>query len=68
MATNPKRITLDTEEVIAAIEADECTGFCLSCGESQGGCEPDARHYTCESCGSAQVFGAEEILLMGLIS
>lgn len=39
-------------------------GFCLNCGEEQGGCEPDAREYRCEHCGKHQVYGAEEILLM----
>lgn len=40
-------------------------GFCLACGEEQEGCEPDARNYVCEYCKEEQVFGAEEILLMG---
>ena len=40
-------------------------GFCLACGEEQDGCEPDARHYECECCGKRQVYGAEEILLIG---
>ena len=30
-------------------------GFCLSCGNEQGGCEPDARRYQCEACGERQV-------------
>jgi hypothetical protein len=38
-------------------------GLCLSCGCEQGGCEPDARRYRCESCGDAQVYGAEELLI-----
>ena len=37
-------------------------GFCKACGEEQEGCEPDARNYTCESCGLPQVFGASELL------
>jgi len=40
-------------------------GFCLSCGEEADGCEPDAKEYECESCGEHQVYGAEEILIMG---
>lgn len=40
-------------------------GFCLACGEPANGCEPDARKYTCETCGANAVYGAEEILLMG---
>ena len=38
-------------------------GFCIECGECQGGCEPDARKYTCESCGKRAVYGAEELLI-----
>lgn len=38
-------------------------GFCLDCGEEQGGCEPDARGHKCESCGERAVYGAEEILI-----
>lgn len=42
-------------------------GLCLACGESQEGCEPDARKYLCDNCGQHQVYGAEEIVLMGLM-
>ena len=44
----------------------EYIGFCLACGESQDGCEPDARKYECLSCGKAKVYGGEELALMGL--
>jgi hypothetical protein len=40
-------------------------GICLACGEAQDGCEPDACQYECENCGAAQVYGAEEVILMG---
>jgi Zn finger protein HypA/HybF involved in hydrogenase expression len=39
-------------------------GFCLACGNEQGGCEPDARRYQCEACGEFQVYGAEELALL----
>jgi len=39
-------------------------GFCVACGASADGVEPDARGYTCESCGEPGVYGAEELLLM----
>lgn len=42
-------------------------GFCLACGAERGGCEPDACEYECEECGEAQVYGAGEILIMGLV-
>ncbi len=41
-------------------------GFCLACGNSQEGCEPDARKYKCESCGQPKVYGLEELVMMGL--
>lgn len=40
-------------------------GICLACGNEQGGCEPDARGYECESCGAHKVYGAEEVVMMG---
>lgn len=42
-------------------------GFCLDCGEPADGCEPDARRYECDACGERQVYGAEELLLMGRV-
>lgn len=48
------------------LESGEDTmGVCRACGEVQGGVEPDARHYECESCGTKQVFGAEQVLIEG---
>jgi hypothetical protein len=43
-------------------------GFCLACGETQDGVEPDARKYECESCGESKVYGVEELVLMGLVA
>ena len=54
------RITVD--QVIAAIEADDCIGFCLACGAENYGVEPDARRYLCEECGKPKVYGAEDLL------
>jgi len=42
-------------------------GFCLACGEDADTCEPDARNYTCEYCGEREVFGAEELMMMGVV-
>lgn len=39
-------------------------GICISCGDDADGCEPDARKYTCEGCGEAAVYGAEELLMI----
>jgi len=38
-------------------------GFCIACGNEQGGCEPDARRIKCEACGARQVFGAQELFM-----
>ena len=48
------------------IRSDNSTGFCLGCGAEQDGVEPDARKYVCEGCGAAKVYGAEQLLVMGL--
>ena len=51
------------EEIISGYNTE---GFCLACGGTQGGVEPDARKYICESCKAPKVYGAEELVLMGL--
>jgi len=53
-------------QVMAAIESGDYMGFCLACGAEQEGVEPDARRYTCESCGEKKVYGAEELLIMNV--
>lgn len=59
-----KSITID--RILQAVSSDENMGFCLSCGADTDGVEPDARQYKCSSCGELQVYGAEEILIMGI--
>ena len=44
----------------------EHAGICLKCGFAQGGCEPDARNYECESCGEKAVMGVPEALVCGV--
>jgi len=46
---------------------ENCGGFCMECREPAYGVEPDARRYRCDSCGAFAVFGAEELLIRGLI-
>lgn len=53
------------EELEGAMECDG--GFCLGCGSEAYNVEPDAQKYTCESCGAHRVYGAEELVLMGLV-
>lgn len=53
---------------IGALEemVEDQEGFCLACGNTQDGVEPDARKYECDSCGAPKVYGAEELILMNL--
>jgi Zn finger protein HypA/HybF involved in hydrogenase expression len=61
--------TVTEDRVLEACERHLVTldnpGLCLACGAEQDGCEPDARRYECESCGERQVYGADEVLMMG---
>lgn len=45
----------------------EQSGACVICGAVRDCCEPDARNYSCYECGRAMVFGAQELLIMGLV-
>jgi hypothetical protein len=60
--------TITTDRILEACERRMTSlddpGFCLACGNEQGGCEPDARRYLCEACGESQVYGAEELAMM----
>jgi len=58
-------ISLEEWELVEAMENYE--GYCLACGNSQGGVEPDAQKYQCETCKCFAVYGTEELLLMGKI-
>ena len=58
--------TFQLEEIEEAMES--YTGFCIECGAERDCCEPDAREYQCEDCGKNKVYGAEELLIMGLDS
>ena len=49
-----------------AMRAD--SGFCLACGTmAETHIEPDARRYHCSACGANEVYGAEELLIMGRV-
>ncbi len=47
---------------------EDYTGFCIKCGAERDSCEPDAREYECYECEEHTVYGAEELLIMGLVS
>ena len=42
-------------------------GFCLACGSIEDGVEPDAAKDACPNCGAYKLYGASELILMGLI-
>lgn len=58
-------VSFDLESIQEVME--DYGGFCIKCGAEHYNIEPDARNYECEECGENQVFGAEEILMMGLV-
>lgn len=49
-----------------AMAADN-EGFCLACGQTEHGVEPDARKYKCNSCGAYKLYGFEELVLRGIV-
>jgi predicted RNA-binding Zn-ribbon protein involved in translation (DUF1610 family) len=59
--------SLTAKRVLAAVDREmsglDNPGFCISCGNEQEDCEPDARQYQCEECGKNSVYGAEELLI-----
>jgi hypothetical protein len=63
-ATRPHKPSV-CDHILAAAMRDDNTGICRACGAEQLGCEPDARNYVCEVCGEAEVFGAEQLVVMG---
>lgn len=63
IAGGPAPVVISQARIMQAIEDGGNAGFCLACGAEADGCEPDARNYTCESCGAHEVYGAEECLM-----
>ena len=57
--------TFTLEQIEPAM--DDLVGFCVACGAERDSCEPDARKYECDECGEHQVYGAEELIIMGLV-
>jgi hypothetical protein len=57
--------TFTLEEIESAIW--DQGGFCANCGEYYDSIEPDAREYHCYCCEENKVYGAEELLIMGLV-
>lgn len=61
-----ERVIQISEETYAEL-SENYGGYCIKCGDEASGVEPDARRYICESCGERDVYGVEELLVMGII-
>ena len=61
-----RKPVINYSDIEAAAISEECIGFCLSCGTARDGVEPDAGKYKCHNCRKFEVYGAEEILVMGI--
>ena len=58
--------SVTSTRVQGLLQRDNYLGLCVACGEEAHGVEPDARRYICEACGKRSVYGAEEMLFMGI--
>ena len=61
----PKELpeNIDLEDLVIEDLSDLNIGYCLNCGTSMGGVEPDAEYYTCPDCNQCMVFGTQTILI-----
>lgn len=62
----PFRLYIEDVSEYAELE-DINFGMCLTCGNDQYCCEPDAAGYVCESCSSKTVFGLSNLLLQNRV-
>lgn len=53
-------------ELLAAVESADDMGFCIFCGEEAYMIEPDSHALECEECNKLGLYGAEQLLLLGL--
>lgn len=72
MTRDPQRVhrSVTLDRIIGAVQryshSLDNPGICLACGADADGCEPDAERYECEACGEKQVYGAEQLLMLGV--
>lgn len=59
-----KSIIKLTLEEVQDLQNDYC-GICRNCQEIADCVEPDASNYFCDSCEKKEVFGIDNLLLMG---
>lgn len=56
------------EEIQEVIEDGSYQGWCINCGDwTHDMAEPDAHAYECPKCGENKVFGAEELVVLGMV-
>ena len=56
------------KEVEEVIMSGSYEGWCTYCEDwTHDSCEPDARRYECPQCGNRTCYGAEELVIMGLV-
>ena len=62
------KITISEQRVASVMVGNDYgLGFCIACGSEHYECEPDARKYHCNNCNEDKVYGAEELLIMGIL-
>ena len=66
LTTSGRRVSVPESAITGADLSS--IGYCLACGEEHEGIEPDAEHYACEACDEPDVFGAEQLVIMGAIN
>jgi len=53
-------------ELIQALESDEDRAFCIRCGDTDQTIEPDVERGECECCEQRGLYGAEQLLILGM--
>ena len=53
-------------ELIEALELDENRAFCIRCGDTDQTIEPDVERAECECCEQRGLYGAEQLLILGM--
>jgi hypothetical protein len=65
MSSSAGGVVTVSEVEFAEAMTDAAIGFCVACGCSSYGVEPDAERYRCDYCSELKVYGAEQLLIMG---
>ena len=57
---------LSARKIVRAVRRGDNSGYCITCGRRRKNTEPDAREVLCNRCKTNTVYGAEELLIMGV--